>query len=145
MLQPSSRLYYGLQAVIDLARRAPGVPVSAREIATCQGISDKYLESLMSMLRGAGIIKSLRGSGGGHMLVKAPSEITLRTVFQALDGGGARPPVDASCMPAERCVAGHAWNRVITEALAAMEQITIADLIRECESIDASDSLIYHI
>lgn len=145
MLQPSSRLYYGLQAVIDLARRPEGMPVSAREIAACQGISDKYLESLLSMLRGAGLIQSLRGSGGGHVLAKAPGEITLRVVFQALEGAPAASPNVAACEPAERCVTTRAWDRVIAGALAVMDSITIADLIQECDSLNASDSLTYHI
>lgn len=144
MLQPGSRLYYGLQAVIALARRPPDTPVSAREIAERQGISEKYLESLLATLRCAGIIQSQRGAGGGHLLSRSPRNISLRDVFLALDGQNEGDD-DCADRPAERCVALRAWGRIAEHALAAMAQITIAELARESERLDADHATVYQI
>lgn len=63
----STKGRYGLRAMIDLAQYSEEEPVSISSIAARQEISERYLEQLMSLLRKAGLIKSIRGAGGGYV------------------------------------------------------------------------------
>ena len=85
-LKISTKGRYGLRALIDLARYSEIEPVSISSIATRQSISEGYLEQLMSLLKKAGLIKSIRGAGGGYVLAKDISEISVGDVLRALEG-----------------------------------------------------------
>ncbi len=146
MLQPSSRLYYGLQGLLDLARQPAGTPCSSRELAARQGIPVKYLESLIGILRHAGLIQSFRGAGGGHLLARPPHRITLRDVFAALEGTAANESgTESACFPVERCVTRSAWAHIVSRALVEMERVTIADLVHECRALESGTTPDYHI
>jgi Rrf2 family cysteine metabolism transcriptional repressor len=82
----SSKGDYGLRALFDLALHYGQGPVRSREIAERQAVDEHYLNQLLIQLRRAGLVQSLRGPQGGHMLAKAPREITLFEAIQALEG-----------------------------------------------------------
>jgi Rrf2 family protein len=82
----SSKGDYGLRALFDLAQRYGEGPVQSDEIARRQGIPVNYLNQLLITMRRAGLIESLRGPQGGHMLARSPELITLRDVLTALEG-----------------------------------------------------------
>ncbi len=77
---------YGAHAVIELARRYGTGPVQSAEIATQQKIPEAYLDQLLSSLRRAGILHSVRGPHGGHELARDPRELTLGDIVTALEG-----------------------------------------------------------
>ena len=70
----STKGRYALRLMIDLAENSTGEPVSLKDVAKRQGISDKYLEQIISILNKAGFVKSIRGAQGGYLLRK-PAEI----------------------------------------------------------------------
>jgi Rrf2 family cysteine metabolism transcriptional repressor len=82
----SSRSEYGIRALLELAQRRGQGPIQSRDIAERQEIPDAYLNQLLLTLRKAGIVQSLRGPAGGHLLARAPERITLAEVIGALDG-----------------------------------------------------------
>jgi len=82
----SSKGDYGLRALFDLAQRYGKGPVQSEDIARRQGIPINYLNQLLITMRRAGLIESLRGPQGGHMLARSPETITLRDVLIALEG-----------------------------------------------------------
>jgi Rrf2 family cysteine metabolism transcriptional repressor len=82
----SSKGEYGLRALFDLALHYGRGPVRSRDIAERQAIDENYLNQLLIQLRRAGLVQSLRGPQGGHLLARAPSEITLLEMLQALEG-----------------------------------------------------------
>ncbi|NTU80518.1 MAG: Rrf2 family transcriptional regulator [Chloroflexales bacterium] len=82
----SSKGDYGLRALFDLAQRYGEGPVQSDDIATRQGIPVNYLNQLLITMRRAGLIESLRGPQGGHMLARAPETITLLDVLTTLEG-----------------------------------------------------------
>ena len=82
----SSKGDYGLRALFDLAQRYGEGPVQSDEIATRQGIPVNYLNQLLITMRRAGLLESLRGPQGGHMLARSPETITLLEVITALEG-----------------------------------------------------------
>jgi Rrf2 family transcriptional regulator, cysteine metabolism repressor len=82
----SSRSEYGIRALLELAQRRGQGPIQSRDIAERQGIPDAYLNQLLLTLRKAGIVQSVRGPAGGHLLAKAPEGISMAEVVGALEG-----------------------------------------------------------
>jgi Rrf2 family cysteine metabolism transcriptional repressor len=82
----SNKSDYALRALFDLAQHMGQGPVQSEVIATRQGIPVTYLNQLLIIMRRAGLIDSVRGPQGGHMLARPPEQITLRDILNALDG-----------------------------------------------------------
>jgi Rrf2 family protein len=77
---------YGVRAMLDLAERAGQGPIQSEAIARRQSISDAYLDQLLTLLRRAGLVRSVRGPRGGHELARAADAISLMDVLSALEG-----------------------------------------------------------
>lgn len=82
----STRTRYGLRFLINLAGRPAGSCVQLAEIAREEGVSVKYLEQIVRVLRPAGILRSARGAKGGYALAKSPDVICMDEVFEHLEG-----------------------------------------------------------
>ncbi len=78
----STRGRYGLRVMIDLAEHNDGGFVPLNDIAKRQGISEKYLESVVSSLVKAGYLEGLRGKKGGYRLTKSPEEYTVGSILR---------------------------------------------------------------
>ena len=76
---------YALIALIDLASKSVGLPVSLSEIAERQNISLAYLEQLFTKLRRAGIVTSYRGASGGYTMAKSPESLRISEILSAVD------------------------------------------------------------
>jgi Rrf2 family protein len=129
----STKARYGIRALVDLAVHMDEGPVQIRRIAERQGISDKYLWHLLDYLRTAGLVRSVRGFGGGFLLARDPSEIRLSELFQILEGPLAI--VDCiggllECDRADECVTQEIWLRVNQALTNVLESTTLADLIQ---------------
>jgi Rrf2 family protein len=85
-LKISQRGLYALKALIHLAERWDGGPVSTHEIADREGIPEKFLEAILLTLKNARIVKSRRGREGGYELRRPPAEIVVGDVVRLLDG-----------------------------------------------------------
>lgn len=85
-MKVSTKGRYGLRAMVDLAVYSNKDQVSIRNIAERQNISVNYLEQVFSALRKAGLVKSIKGSHGGYILIKQPSEISVQSILLALEG-----------------------------------------------------------
>ena len=131
----STKGTYGLRAVVELAARYGEGPVSLAAVATEQGISEAYLEQLMRSLKKAGVVKTARGKSGGYLLTRAPEEISVRAVLEALEGStnvvdciGA----DASvCENACTCSARPLFLKLQSRINAVLEETTIGDLTED--------------
>lgn len=77
---------YAVRAVYELALREPGAIVQTRDIAAAQGLPETYLAKVVQRLVQAGVLHSARGAGGGLSLARPPAAITVRDVFEAVDG-----------------------------------------------------------
>ena len=86
MFSVSSRGYYGLLALYELARRREGTPVQARAICEAHGIPQRYVEQLLLALKKAGFVQSYRGRDGGYALALPPSSIRIADVLRVLEG-----------------------------------------------------------
>ncbi len=130
----STRSRYGLRALIELALQHGKGPLMMQTIAENQNISRKYLDAIFATLKTAGLIRSRRGVGGGHVLAKDPEEIRLGDVMRALEGPLSLvdcvqdPEV---CEASHRCVTRGVWAEVGEAIENVLDNITLADLVKK--------------
>ena len=93
---------YGLKAMAHLAQFSPGRPVPVLEIASTQQIPKKFLDAILSELRNAGLVNSKMGKGGGYMLARTASQISVGEIIRVIDGPLAPLPC-ASKTRYQRC------------------------------------------
>ena len=82
----STKGRYALRLMLDLAVNNTGEPISLKDIARRQEISDKYLEQIISVLNKAKYVKSIRGAQGGYILTKKPEEYTIGMILRLTEG-----------------------------------------------------------
>lgn len=120
----STKGRYGVRLMLDLATHYGERPVLLREISQREDISEKYLWHLINPLKSAGLINSTRGSHGGYELAKAPSEITVKDIFEVVEG-----PIclvdcvekPSACNRSDFCITRDLWeeaSRAFAETLA---------------------------
>jgi len=98
----SNKAKYAFKAMFALARLEPGALLQATAMATQDNISKKFLDLILLELRGAGLVRTVRGQRGGYALAKPPSEITLGQIVRIIDGPLA-PIACASVTAYRRC------------------------------------------
>lgn len=132
----STKGRYGLRAMIDMARYSEKEPVSISSIAARQGISEGYLEQIVSLLKKAGLVASIRGAGGGYVLAKEMKEISAGDILRALEGS--LEPVrcaafysEEGCMASEGCVTKYVWQRINESINRTVDEIKLDELVRE--------------
>jgi Rrf2 family protein len=133
----STRTRYGMRAIIELAQHEGKRPLQLRAIAERQDISVKYLEQLMSLLRSAGFVRSVRGSKGGYVLGRPADQIRLGEVFRSLEG-----PVSTTectmdedcCVRSADCIARDVWLQVEAAIHGVLDSITLADVAARFKS-----------
>ncbi|WP_409020949.1 Rrf2 family transcriptional regulator [Brevundimonas vesicularis] len=131
----STKGRYAVMAMADLARNGADRAVSLAEIAARQEISLSYLEQLFARLRKGGLVKSVRGPGGGYRLARAPGMTMVAEIVLAVDepiratrcGGEASPK---GCMVAgERCITHHLWEDLGQEIHRYLASVSLEDVI----------------
>ena len=135
----STKGRYGLRAFIDLAIYSEEAPVSINSISARQDISERYLEQLMAKLKKAGLVKSIRGAGGGYILARKAEEISAGEVLRALEGS-LEPVVCAAFHPEEEgsvkesCVTKYVWQKLNESMTQAVDEIKISTLVEKSRS-----------
>lgn len=134
----STRGHYGLKAMFDLALNFGEDPIPLKSVARRQGISDNYLEQLISVLRRSGLVKSVRGAQGGYMLARPPAEINVGEIIRALEGPIA--PVNCvseveptECDQSDYCITRTVWARVRDSIAEVLDSISLADMCRDAQ------------
>ena len=130
-MKVSTKGDYGVRALVELAHHFGQGPVQSAEIAARQQVPEPYLDQLLTTLRRAGFIRSVRGPQGGHALIRDPREVKLSEVMAALEGSLA--PIACvddpeACTKEGGCVQREVWERVRDATLEILEHVSIADL-----------------
>ena len=130
----STRGRYALRLMLDLAKNQTGEPVSLKDIATRQGISDKYLEQIISVLNKAGYVKSVRGAQGGYILTRKTEEYTVGMILRLTEGSLA--PVacveeENCCERMQDCATLYVWRKMNDAINEVVDGITLADLVEK--------------
>lgn len=134
----SLQVQYAICGIFDLAYNGEGQPIQIRVICERQEIPARYLEQIFQRLRRAQLVSSKRGPGGGYSLARSPSQITLRSVVEAVEGPLAEaltmPP--AAGRPAEGYRPDFLWPELAERLSAALEDTTLDALCREAARHD---------
>jgi Rrf2 family protein len=128
----STRIRYGVRAILELVASQGEGPLQIKAIARRQDISVKYLEQLMAILKSAEFVRSVRGSKGGYILAKPANQIKLSDVFNALEG----PVTTVECVENESyctrtadCTARQLWIEVQQAIMKVLQSMTLQDLV----------------
>ncbi len=120
-----------MTAMLDLALNEVEKPVTLAGISERQSISLSYLEQLFSRLRRSGLVKSVRGPGGGYRIAKKHSEISVSEIIAAVD-----ELIDATqcgghenCRDERRCMTHDLWSSLNVKILEYLSGISLADLV----------------
>ncbi len=130
-MKVSTKGDYGVRALVELAHHFGQGPVQSAEIASRQEVPEPYLDQLLTTLRRAGFIRSVRGPQGGHALIRQPGELTLSEVVVALEGSLAPMAcVDDpdACTKTGGCIQRGVWEQVRNATQEILESVTIGDL-----------------
>jgi Rrf2 family transcriptional regulator, cysteine metabolism repressor len=132
MLKLSTKGRYGLRAMLELADAFGEGPVMMSSISRRQGLSRKYLHALLTALKDAGLVRSLRGAKGGYVLTRAPETIRVSEIFVAMEGTMAlvdcvRDP--SVCTRSKRCTARKMWKDVNDAMASVLENVSLSDLL----------------
>ena len=131
----STKGRYALRVMLSFAQRGSDEYVPLKEIAEAEDISQKYLESIMTILSKAGFVDAVHGKGGGYRLNRKPEEYTVGSILKLTEGSLA--PVSctaqgaAACSRTTCCQTLPMWERLEKLIDDFFEGITLADLLKD--------------
>ena len=138
MLRISTRGRYALRAMVDLAIHTNDAPVLRRDIAARQEISADYVAQLFRQLGTSKVVKGIKGPGGGYMLARDATTISVGDIVRAVEGPIAvancvTSDDNFSCHQGDECVSRAVWQRVNQAIEDALDKISLADLRDEAQ------------
>ena len=145
MLRVSTRGEYGVRLMVYLARHYGDKPCSLTEISQSEGLElqQQYLEQLVRSLRQHGLVESTRGAHGGYRLARSPESMRMSEIVRALEGPIA-PMICATegemaviCDRLDGCSTHFLWAHVRDAVAAALDALSLADLLREADTAQA--------
>ena len=124
---------YAVTAMLDLAYHSQIKPVTLTEIATRQTISLSYLEQLFARLRRAGMVKGVRGPGGGYTLCGEAIHINIADIIAAVDEqvDATRCGGEANCQQHQACLTHDLWMGLSDQIREYLKSITLGDLLEK--------------
>jgi Rrf2 family iron-sulfur cluster assembly transcriptional regulator len=130
VMKVSTRGDYAARALLSLALHESDRPTSVKEIAERTTLPQPYLEQILLAVKGAGLVRSKRGVGGGYVLARPAAEITLAQILGAVEG-----PLVTVIGEHDHCE-GHCalqevWFGVSEEMRLVLERVTLADLVEQ--------------
>jgi len=143
----STRGDYASRALLSLALHGDrGTPTSVRDIAERTGLPQPYLEQILLALKGAGLVRSKRGVGGGYVLARPSTEITLGQIVSAVDGpivagDFGEPHQNGACDHEGQCVLLSVWADVGEHIRHHLDSFTLADMTNRVTTTQARMSL----
>jgi Rrf2 family iron-sulfur cluster assembly transcriptional regulator len=132
----STKGRYAVMALADLANFSSNSPISLRDISLRQGISIFYLEQIFLKLKKNKIVNSVRGSNGGYILNKNPSQIKISEVFQAVDEkiktiGCSKNSKKGCNGKSVKCITHNLWDELEGHINVFFENKNISDLVKK--------------
>ncbi len=130
---------YALEAMLTIAllARDGNVPVPVRDVARQRGISERFLAQILSALRRAGLLESVRGAQGGFFLARTPDQIVAGDVVRAVEGSLApvdcvdvADDADTACHLRGQCTTFGLWREVTERINQTLDRASLADLLR---------------
>ena len=131
----STKGRYALRVMVHFAQRGGEEYIPLKEIAEAEGISQKYLETIMSTLSKAGFLDAVHGKGGGYRLRRPAEDYTVGAILKLTEGGisavSCTTQGASACSRTECCQAKPMWDKLDKMIDDFFEGITIADLLKD--------------
>ena len=131
----STKGRYALRVMVHFAQRGGEEYIPLKEIAEAEGISQKYLESIMTTLSKAGFVDAVHGKGGGYRLNRTADGYTIGSILKLTEGSLAVASCSvtgpAACSRTTCCEAKPMWDRLDSMIDNFFEGITLADLLKK--------------
>ena len=131
-MRVSTKGRYALRMMIEFGLN-PDQCTKISQVAARQGISDKYLEQIVSLLHKAGYVRSIRGAQGGYQLARHPSEYTVGDILRITEGSLApvacleHEPID--CARANECITLDFWRGLYDAINQYVDSVTLEELV----------------
>jgi Rrf2 family protein len=135
----SQRVDYALRGLVALAQRPSGASVAAGDLADSLMIPRRFLEQQFTALARAGVVECRRGAGGGCSLARPAEEISVGDVVRALEGAALDVPRTSGT------VVSQMWGEVAQTLDDALARLTLGELAREQDRMDAGAAAVYYI
>ena len=138
-MKVSTRGDYASRALLSLALHGGQTqPTSVRDIAERTGLPQPYLEQILLALKGAGLVRSKRGVGGGYVLARSPAEITLGQIVSAVEGpivagDFGEPHQNGACDHEGQCVLLAVWAEVGARMRSQLDSYTLDDMVERAK------------
>ncbi|MGH9077405.1 MAG: RrF2 family transcriptional regulator [Acidimicrobiales bacterium] len=143
-MKVSTRGDYACRALLSLSLHAGvALPTSVRDIAERTGLPQPYLEQILLALKGAGLVRSKRGVGGGYVLARPPADITLGQVVSAVEGpivagDFGEPHQNGACDHEGQCALLGVWADVGAHMREHLDSFTLADMVLRARGAPAA-------
>ncbi|MEE4110311.1 MAG: Fe-S cluster assembly transcriptional regulator IscR [Halieaceae bacterium] len=136
---------YAVTAMLDLALNEARGPIRLAAISERQGISLSYLEQLFAHLRRQGLVRSVRGPGGGYRLKRTAETISVAEVIAAVneDTDATRCGGKGDCHEGDTCLTHHLWMDLSDQIRAFLDGISLADLVQRNEIREISEKQVH--
>ena len=135
----STKGRYALRVMVCFAQKERNEFVPLKEIAESEGISQKYLESIMTVLSKAGFVDAVHGKGGGYRLNRKPEEYTVGSILKLTEGSLAAVSCTAqgpaACARTTCCQTKPMWDKLDRMIDGFFEDITLANLLENNETV----------
>ena len=137
----STKGRYALRLMVDLAEHKDNGFIALKDVAKRQNISKKYLEQIVPVLNGAGLLTTNRGNRGGYKLAKEPTEYTVGDILRITEGSIA--PVSClesdvnSCERKNFCQTLYVWEGLYKVVNEYLDSITVQDIVDRIGNITA--------
>ena len=134
-MKVSTRGDYASRALLSLALHGGGeAPTSVRDIAERTGLPQPYLEQILLALKGAGLVRSKRGVGGGYVLAREPETINLAQIVSAVDGpivagDCGQPHENGACDHEGQCILLSVWGEISDRIRGELQSLSLADMV----------------
>ena len=127
----STKGRYSVTAMLDLAIHDKAGPVTLADISQCQGISLSYLEQLFARLRKNGLVKGVRGPGGGYRLARPATEISIAEIICSVDENVdvTRCKGEGNCQDGAKCLTHELWTNLSDRLHGFLSGITLAQFV----------------
>lgn len=136
----STKGRYAVTAMLDLALNGTDGPVTLADISENQGISLSYLEQLFAALRSKGLVRGVRGPGGGYYLGRESDEISIADIICAVDEWVefTRCKGKENCQDGQRCLTHSLWDDLSRQIFVFLSDITLAELVERGRDREAA-------
>ncbi len=141
----STKGRYGLKAMLDLALYSKNECVALKQVAERQGISERYLEQVFSLLRKGGVIRSIKGPHGGYLLDCNPDTQTVGELLRILEGDLTVTEKKDDLDSMERCINEEVWQKIDKSVNDTVDGITLSDLAEKYKKANDPNAYMFYI